>query len=103
MERLQRRFPGTLSLQFDGPTPLAQARSYAGRWRQRDDLEVCCDFLEHVRGGAGADDSERALLAEAVEESRRDRRRRDDEGRAAGSSSETGANAGSDPRGRGVA
>jgi exonuclease SbcD len=100
MERLQRRFPGTLSLQFDGPTPLSQARSYAGRLRRRDDLEVCCDFLEHVRGGAGADETERALLAEAVEQSRRERSRRDDEG-AAGTdgASEVGARSGD----RGVA
>ncbi len=82
MERLQRRFPGTLSLLFDGPTPLDRGRTYASRTRQRDDLELCCDFLSHVRGGAEADDAERALLARAVEESRRDRSRRDDEGSA---------------------
>ena len=82
MERLQRRFPGTLSLVFDGPTPLDRARTYASRTRQRDDLELCCDFLEHVRGGAVADEAEQALLARAVEDSRRARSRRDDEGTA---------------------
>jgi DNA repair protein SbcD/Mre11 len=82
MERLQRRFPGTLSLQFDqqqGPVPLT---SYAARLRARDDLDLCCDFLAHVRAGARASEDERALLARAAEESRRGRSAREDEGLA---------------------
>ncbi|HET8602158.1 MAG TPA: exonuclease SbcCD subunit D [Segeticoccus sp.] len=83
MERLRTRFPGCLSLRFDGPTPLDSARSYAARVRRRSDLDVCCDFLEHVRGGAGATDAERDLLRLAVEESARARAVHDDEGTAA--------------------
>ncbi|HET7304729.1 MAG TPA: exonuclease SbcCD subunit D [Segeticoccus sp.] len=84
MERLRNRFPGCLSLQFDGPTRLDSARSYAARLRHRSDLDVCCDFLEHVRSVANASDAERRLLATAVEESARERGRREGEGQAVG-------------------
>ena len=50
--------------------------------RQRGDLDLCCDFLTHVRGGNAASEPERALLATAVEGSRMARSHRDDEGRA---------------------
>ena len=57
MERLRRRFPHTLALQFDPQgAPVAAALLRRAR-RQRDDLEVCCDFLGHVRGGRGATDA----------------------------------------------
>ena len=61
--------------------PLAvPLRPYAARAASRSDLDVCCDFLEHVRGGRAASEQERELLAQAVEESRLARRARDDEG-----------------------
>ena len=52
MERVRERFPHALVLQFDRTSACRSApRSYAARVRERDDLDVCCDFLEHVRGG----------------------------------------------------
>ena len=82
MERLRRRFPDTLVVQFDPQGVRALPTPYAAAVRQRDDLDVCCDFLAHVRGGNAATDEERALLASAVEGSRQDRAAHDDEGQA---------------------
>ena len=68
MERLRARFPDTLVLGFDpeGAAPSAKA-SYSSRLAEaEDDLSVCCGFLEHVRG-RGADEAEKAVLAEALE------------------------------------
>ncbi len=67
MDRVRARFPHTLSLQFDpqgAPTPV---RSYASRVTARDEVDVCCDFLGHVRGGTAASEEEHGLLTEAVE------------------------------------
>ena len=87
MEQLRRRFPHTLVLAFEPAgaqvTPRASARSLG----ERGDLDLCCDFLTHVRGGHGASEPERALLATAVERSRLVRARHDDEGRATGAAS----------------
>ncbi|AKU16933.1 exonuclease SbcCD subunit D [Luteipulveratus mongoliensis] len=80
MERVRSRFPHTLQLLFDGPTDQIAARSYAQRTRGRSDIDVCCDFLEHVREGAPASDEEREVFASALAESTVARRRRDDEG-----------------------
>jgi exonuclease SbcD len=80
MDRLRRRFPHTLELRFEpegGEVPL---RPYARRVAARSEVEVCCDFLGHVRGGRPASDDERALLAEAVEATRVARGLADDEG-----------------------
>jgi exonuclease SbcD len=82
MERVQRRFPHALVLQFEDVGVQVGARSYAARVRERDDLDLCCDFLEHVRAGTGPTPEERAVLAEAVEGSRRGRAVREDEGHA---------------------
>jgi DNA repair protein SbcD/Mre11 len=82
MDRLRRRFPDTLVVQFDPQGAQVIPTSYAAKVRQRDDLDLCCDFLAHVRGGAVASDPERALLAEAVEGARRARSAHDDEGQA---------------------
>lgn len=83
MERLRRRFPHTLVLQFDPQGAPVPVRRYADRPGTEDPVEVCCDFLGHVRAGQAASVQERALLTEAVEAVRLDRGRRDDEGRAA--------------------
>ncbi|HEX8498522.1 MAG TPA: exonuclease SbcCD subunit D C-terminal domain-containing protein [Actinomycetales bacterium] len=69
MERLQRRFPHTLSLAFDPVGAAGAAQDYASRVRGRSDMDVCCGFVEHVRG-VGPDDAEVALLGQALEQSR---------------------------------
>lgn len=68
MDRLRVRFPHALVLRFEAPPRVGAARSYAERMRQRADLDVCCDFLGHVRG-RDADDQERALFEQALGES----------------------------------
>jgi exonuclease SbcD len=83
MEQLRRRFAHTLVLQFDPQGAAVPVRSYVERTAAADPVDVCCDFLGHVRGGYAATDDERALVAEAVEAVRLDRGSRDDEGRVA--------------------
>ena len=85
MDQVRRRFPFTLELRFDPQGATVPLRPYAARVATATDVEVCCDFLGHVRGGRAASDDERALLAEAVEASRVARQVGDDEGVAAGS------------------
>lgn len=70
MEQVRRRFHHALVLQFDPQGLATPVRSYADRSRAATPLDVCCDFLTHVRAGAGATDDERALLAEALEGTR---------------------------------
>ncbi|MFI7587547.1 exonuclease SbcCD subunit D [Spongisporangium articulatum] len=68
MERLRTRFPDVLELRFEpeaGATAPSEA-SYAARTAGRPDLEVCCGFLEHVRGRA-TNGPESTLLNEALE------------------------------------
>ncbi|MFJ9577200.1 exonuclease SbcCD subunit D [Streptomyces sp. NPDC101191] len=63
MARLTERFPHTLHLVFDpertDDEPLV---SYATRLRDRSDRQIAEDFVAHVRGGAGPDGEERAVL-----------------------------------------
>lgn len=80
MDRIRERFPHTLSLQFDPQGRPEDTGSYAERVTARSDLEVCCDFLGHVRSGLEADATERAVLAEALEAVRVERGHRVDEG-----------------------
>lgn len=84
MDRLRRRFPHTLELRFDPQGTVPAVHTYASRLERRSDVDVCCDFLAHVRGGAVASEAERTLVAEAFEAARVERGRRDDEGRVAG-------------------
>lgn len=70
MERLRGRFPHTLVLAFEPEGAATPLHRYAIKVRGRADLDVCCDFLEHVRGGAAATDTERALLRSALESTR---------------------------------
>jgi exonuclease SbcD len=80
MDRLRQRFPHTVHLAFEPRGGVVRMSSYAAALgRRADDLDVCCDFLAHVRGGYPASASERALLAEAVEASRIERAHRLDE------------------------
>jgi exonuclease SbcD len=83
MDRLRRRFPHTLELRFDPQGAPVEVRSYAQRASGRSQLEVCCDFLGHVRAGRGATEAERRTLSGAIEAVRTDRGDREDEGRVA--------------------
>ncbi|MGO1167199.1 MAG: exonuclease SbcCD subunit D [Janibacter sp.] len=82
LERLSRRFPHVLQLQFDPQGAVVPVRSYAARVARREPLEVCCDFVADVRHGAAADESEARLLESALEAGRAERTGREDEGRA---------------------
>ncbi len=80
MDRLRQRFPHTVQLMFEPSGGVVPISSYAAALgRRADDLDVCCDFLAHVRGGYPASTQERALLLEAVEASRVERAQRLDE------------------------
>ncbi len=80
MERLRARFPHTLDLRFAPSGSVTTMSAYAASLTERSDLDVCCDFLTHVRGGHGADEAERALLGQAVEGARLRRSAGDGEG-----------------------
>lgn len=80
MERVRRRFPHTLELRFEPEGAGIPLRPYERRVEARAEVDVCCDFLGHVRGGRAADDDERALLARAVESVRVERGLADEEG-----------------------
>ena len=80
MERVRRRFPHTLELRFDPEGVSLPLRPYAAPHATRAPLDVCCDFLAHVRAGRRASEDERSVLAEAIEASRLERRGADDEG-----------------------
>jgi len=70
MRRVRSRFPHTLELRFapegGGAAP---EQTYASRVAGRDDLSVCCGFLEHVRGRA-ASAEEVGLLRSGLERGR---------------------------------
>ena len=80
MDRVRLRFPHALEVRFAPEGAASAPTSYAARVASRADVEICCDFLGHVRSGAAASPDERALLTEALDESRRARHIRDDEG-----------------------
>lgn len=67
MERLRQRFADTLVLSFEPASPPEKtAMSYSRRIAEaRNDLELCCGFLDHVRS-RDASDAERALLGETL-------------------------------------
>jgi exonuclease SbcD len=95
MEQVRRRFPHTLELRLE-PAAVAGAdepadAGYAARISGRGDVEVCCGFLDHVRGGRPASEAESALFREALEagllaeiEAGAPRRRADRDAEAAG-------------------
>lgn len=91
MDRVRRRFPHTLELRFDPQGAPVPTRRYADRVAARSELEVCGDFLTHVRAGAAPTVAESTLLAEALEASRRARRAHDDEGGVVGAHDSVGA------------
>lgn len=69
-DRLRRRFPHLLDLRFDPQGVVIESIRYAARTRGgRSELEICLDFLTHVRG-VSATDQERAALASALDATR---------------------------------
>jgi exonuclease SbcD len=70
MVRLRERFPHALVLSFEPDAGASRDDGYAARVRGQNALDVCCGFLQHVRGGAGADDAERHLMSAALEAAR---------------------------------
>jgi exonuclease SbcD len=66
MDRLRRRFPHILTLEFKPEGVTADARSYRDRVAGRDDLTIASEFVAHVRNSA-ATPAERKLLAAAFE------------------------------------
>ncbi|MFI1966286.1 exonuclease SbcCD subunit D [Streptomyces pathocidini] len=71
MARLAERFPHVLSLVFAPErAPEDPLASYAERLKGRTDRQIAEDFVAHVRGGSGPDESERAVLRAALDEIR---------------------------------
>jgi exonuclease SbcD len=66
MDRLRRRFPHILTLEFKPEGVTADGRSYREKVRGRDDLTVAAAFVEHVRGTPPTG-AETALIAGAFE------------------------------------
>ncbi|NYE38093.1 exonuclease SbcD [Nocardioides cavernae] len=64
MEKLRRRFPHTLVLQF--PTPVADPRTPGRPAAGTSDHAISLDFVRHVRGSA-ATAAESSLLREAID------------------------------------
>jgi exonuclease SbcD len=64
MDRLRRRFPHVLTLEFKPEGAAASGQSYGERVRGKDDLGVAAEFIRHVRN-AGPTDGERELLEAA--------------------------------------
>lgn len=67
MERLRQRFGLVLELRFEPDLGVhGVAQGYTARLAGRTDLDVCCGFLEHVRGRS-ASGPEVTLMREALE------------------------------------
>jgi len=66
MDRLRRRFPHILTLEFKPEGVTSDAGSYRDRVRGRDDLAIAAEFVSHVRGTA-ATEAEHDLLKTAFE------------------------------------
>ncbi|TWE12842.1 exonuclease SbcCD subunit D [Rudaeicoccus suwonensis] len=65
MARIRARFPHTVQLEFAAPGGDLARRSYAARIAGRTDVDLCCDFLQHVRGGVDTTPGERQVLSSA--------------------------------------
>jgi exonuclease SbcD len=66
MDRLRRRFPHILTLEFRPKGVAVDARSYRARVAGHDDLTIASEFVRHVRNTA-ASPGEQRLLAGAFE------------------------------------
>ena len=80
MDRLRARFPHTLELRFEPSGGIPLRSTYAARVADRTPLDVCCDFLSHVRAGAPTGKQDAALFEEALGRSREGRAATQDEG-----------------------
>ena len=69
MQRLRARFRHTVSLVIEPEGRATEQRPYAQRVRGLGDAELCCAFLDDVRG-RGASDAERELFGLALEAGR---------------------------------
>lgn len=67
MSRLQRRFPHAVVLTHEPPVVEGSPISYSDRVEGRTDLELACDFIEHV-SGEPADEHDIASLSSVIEE-----------------------------------
>lgn len=79
-ERLTRRFPHLLHLDFEPARTPATLSSYRTRTERRTALDVCCGFVEDVRG-TPASPPERELLRDGLEHGSGAVRDREDTGR----------------------
>lgn len=70
MRRVQTRFPHAVELRFEPEGAQAAPATYAQRVQGRDDLDLCCAFLDHVRSRP-AEDTERTELRTVLEVLRR--------------------------------
>lgn len=71
IDRLRRRFPDVLKLEFAPSGVVVPTGRYAARARPgHSELDVCVDFLGHVRGGRGPSPGELTLLRQAIDETR---------------------------------
>jgi exonuclease SbcD len=84
MDRLRRRFPYILTLDFKPAGVTEDLRSYRERVHGRDDLAVAAEFVKHVRNSA-ATDAEQNLLKSAFAAVSTDPAASQDAGQAAGS------------------
>jgi DNA repair protein SbcD/Mre11 len=66
MDRLRKRFPHILTLEFKPEGVTGDTRSYGERVKGRDDLTIAAEFVKHVRN-APASDAENELLTAAFE------------------------------------
>jgi exonuclease SbcD len=73
MDRLKRRFPHILTLEFRPEGVAADTRSYRARVAGHDDLTIASEFVRHVRNTA-ASPGEQRLLARAFESAREEAR-----------------------------
>ena len=66
MDRLRKRFPHILTLEFKPEGVTGDTRSYGERVKGRDDLTIAAEFVKHVRN-APASEAENELLTAAFE------------------------------------
>ena len=66
MDRLRKRFPHILTLEFKPEGVTGDTRSYGERVKGRDDLAIAAEFVKHVRN-APASEAEHQLLTAAFE------------------------------------
>ena len=69
MDRLRKRFPHILTLEFKPEGVTSDTRSYGERVRGRDDLTIAAEFVKHVRN-APASEAEHELLTAAFQSAR---------------------------------